>query len=98
MKKNGVNAALTAAPGYHTVTIDLASSAGFAAAQMISSLSASTPSGKRATLSLAAAGLFSTQSEAEQFGKAAPLRPVRLAELRRLYRDVPVGRNVGGGL
>lgn len=71
VKANGVNAALTAAPGYHTVTIDLASSAGFAAAQMISSLSASTPSGKRATLSLAAAGLFSTQSEAEQFGKAA---------------------------
>lgn len=71
VKKNGVNAALTAAPGYHTVTIDLASSAGFAAAQMISSLSASTPAGKRATLSLAAAGLFSTQSEAEQFGKAA---------------------------
>lgn len=71
VQANGVNAALTAAPGYHTVTIDLASSAGFAAAQMISSLSASTPSGKRATLSLAAAGLFSTQSEAEQFGKAA---------------------------
>lgn len=71
VKANGVNAALTAAPGYHTVTIDLASSAGFAAAQKISSLSASTPSGKRATLSLAAAGLFSTQSEAEQFGKAA---------------------------
>ena len=71
VKKNGVNAALTAAPGYHTVTIDLASSAGFAAAQMISSLSASTPSGKRATLSLAAAGLFSTKGEAEQFGKAA---------------------------
>lgn len=71
VQTNGVNAALTAAPGYHTVTIDLASSAGFAAAQMISSLSASTPSGKRATLSLAAAGLFSTQSEAEQFGKAA---------------------------
>lgn len=71
VQANGVNAALTAAPGYHTVTIDLASSAGFSAAQMISSLSASTPSGKRATLSLAAAGLFSTQSEAEQFGKAA---------------------------
>ena len=71
VQANGVNAALTAAPGYHTVTIDLASSAGFDAAQMISSLSASTPSGKRATLSLAAAGLFSTQSEAEQFGKAA---------------------------
>lgn len=71
VQANGVNAALTAAPGYHTVTIDLASSAGFAAAQMISSISASTPSGKRATLSLAAAGLFSTQSEAEQFGKAA---------------------------
>lgn len=71
VKANGVNAALTAAPGYHTVTIDLASSAGFAAAQMISSLSASTPSGKRATLSLAAAGLFSTKGEAEQFGKAA---------------------------
>lgn len=71
VQANGVNAALTAAPGYHTVTIDLASSAGFAAAQMISSLSASTPAGKRATLSLAAAGLFSTQSEAEQFGKAA---------------------------
>lgn len=71
VKKNGVNAALTAAPGYHTVTIDLASSAGFAAAQRISSLSASTPSGKRATLSLAAAGLFSTKGEAEQFGKAA---------------------------
>ena len=71
VQANGVNAALTAAPGYHTVTIDLASSAGFAAAQMISSLSASTPSGKRATLSLAAAGLFSTKGEAEQFGKAA---------------------------
>lgn len=71
VQANGVNAALTAAPGYHTVTIDLASSAGFSAAQMISSLSASTPAGKRATLSLAAAGLFSTQSEAEQFGKAA---------------------------
>lgn len=71
VQANGVNAALTAAPGYHTVTIDLASSAGFSAAEMISSLSASTPAGKRATLSLAAAGLFSTQSEAEQFGKAA---------------------------
>lgn len=71
VQANGVNAALTAAPGYHTVTIDLASSAGFAAAQMISSLSASTPAGKRATLSLAAAGLFSTKGEAEQFGKAA---------------------------
>lgn len=71
VQANGVNAALTAAPGYHTVTIDLASSAGFAAAQMISSLSASTPAGKRATLSLAAVGLFSTKGEAEQFGKAA---------------------------
>ena len=71
VQANGVNAALTAAPGYHTVTIDLASSAGFSAAEMISSISASTPAGKRATLSLAAAGLFSTPSEAEQFGKAA---------------------------
>lgn len=67
---NGLNVSLSTAPGYHTVVLDLSTAAGYAAAEKISSLSASTPAGKRATLSIAAAGLFGTQAEAEDFGKA----------------------------
>lgn len=68
---NGLDVTLSSAPGYHIVTLDLSTAAGYAAAQKISSLSASTPAGKRVTLSVAAAGLFATKDEAENFGKAA---------------------------
>lgn len=68
---NGLNVMLSSAPGYHTVTLDLSTAAGYAAAQKISSLSASTPANKRVTLSVAAAGLFATEAEAKSFGKAA---------------------------
>lgn len=71
VSKNGLNITLSSAPGYHTVTLDLSTAAGYAAAQKISSLSASTPAGKRVTLSVAAAGLFATKDEAENFGKAS---------------------------
>lgn len=68
---NGVDVALSTAPGYHAVTIDLSTAAGYAAAQKLSSLSVSTAAGKRVTLSIAAVGCFATQDEASSFGCGA---------------------------
>ncbi len=70
VQANALNLTVSTAPGYHVVTIDLSTAAGYEAAQKISSLSVSTAAGKRAVMSIAAAGLFTTQDEATQFGKA----------------------------
>lgn len=68
---NALDVTLSTAPGYHTVTLDLSTVAGYAAAEKLTALSASIPAGERATLAVAAIGCFATQEEADNFGKGA---------------------------
>lgn len=68
---NALDVTLSTAPGYHTVTLDLSTVAGYTAAEKLTALSASIPAGERATLAIAAIGCFATQKEADNFGKGA---------------------------